>query len=1197
MNCPQCGTENPEGANFCLNCGAGLALACSRCGATLPPQARFCFLCGAQLGAAAPMAPEALADRLERLVPKEFAERLLATRGQVGLERRVVTILFSDVKGSTALAEKLDPEDWLEIMDDAFDVLIEPVYRYEGTLARLMGDAVLAFFGAPIAHEDDPERAIRAGLDIIAGAEDYAARLEQQRGLAGFNVRVGIHTGLVVVGEVGPDFRVEYTAMGDAVNLAARMESAAQPGTVLITADTHKLVAPLFDSEALGPIEVKGKAEPVPAYRVLAPKEVPGKPRGIAGLESRLVGREAELAALQAAVERLQAGVGGVVTIVGEAGIGKSRLVAEVRSGATHGRADSVRRLECALHLEYLTWVEGRCLSYGMSIAYLLWLDVLRGLLGVTVEDSPGSVRDALRDRVQTLCPERFDAVYPYLGRLMSLPLEDEVESRLGELDGREVKERTFRAVETLISCATAERPLVLVCEDLHWADNTSVELLEEVLPLTDRVPLLLVCVFRPRREHPSSRLRETIARDYRHRHTDLWLEPLSTAESETLVSNLLWVEDLPEQLKGRILDHAEGNPFYLEEVLRSLIDAGALAQEEASGRWYATRDVADIAIPDTLQGVLLARIDRLQEEARRVLQMASVIGRIFLYRILAEIAQAECDLEGELLTLQREEMIRERARIPELEYIFKHHLTQEAAYNGLLKRERRTYHRRVAEALERLFPDRIEEQVGLLAHHWERAGVNDKAVSYLIQAGDYGRKSYACTEAIAHYDMALELAESTSLPDTILAAIHERRGQTFASIDNLSAARHDLYWVLEWARRRGDRVKEAETLLELISPLLTGHELDQAHACAQEAHAIAAALGDNRLIARSTGALGAALCVRGDLERARDYLQTALAAVQAFEVRDWPTEILQYYLLERYWRGDFGEVLDRVDEFLAVAEATRTPALTYGIHLFGALAWCSLGEYQTALELLAQGHEFAQEAGITNAPAELLNCMGWVHQEIYNLEQSVWLNEECSRVAQELGETESEANALVNLGVDYMWLGDQGRAEECFVRAWALLEKQFGGFRWRWKTRLLAAWGELRLAQDQAKQALDFAERCLELAVQTSARKNLVKGWRLKGQALAALGQLQEAVLWLTKAADMAEEIGNPPLHWKCRFALGEVLQQQGHHAQARELYAQAAKVIEGTQSSLRDPELRETFLAAGPVRAALRAAGCLQE
>jgi ABC-type oligopeptide transport system substrate-binding subunit/class 3 adenylate cyclase len=738
MQCPRCNTENPQQAKFCVNCGARLTLVCSQCRTELPPQAKFCFVCGTQV--AALPAAEGLTQALQRLVPREFAERLRATRGQVGKERRMVTILFSDVKGSTAMAEDLDPEDVMEIMDGAFDVLIEPIYRYEGTVARLMGDAILAFFGAPITHEDDPERACRAALEIIKGTRKYAARLEEERGIHGFNVRVGINTGLVVVGEMGSDLRVEYTAMGDAVNLAARMESEAEPGTILITEDTYKLIAPLFETEALGAIEVKGKAEPVSVYGVVSARVVPSKPRGVAGLESPLVGREAEFSALAEVVACLQAGVGGVVTIVGEAGIGKSRLVAELRKQA---RAD-------------LQWVEGRCLSYGTSIAYLLWLDVLRGLLGVRAEDSPVAVRDALQEHVLALCPDRLDDVYPYLGRLMSLPLEVEDETRIRDLEGEKIKAGTFRAVETLIERGASDRPCVLICEDLHWGDPTSMELLEQLLALTDHVPLLFICVFRPQTERGSWRIRETAARLYRHRHTDLWLDPLSASESETLVGNLLGLEGLSQKLKWRILSHAEGNPFYVEEIIRSLIDTGAIVRDEATGRWQATRDVADIAIPDTLHGVLMARIDRLREDTKRVLQMAAVIGRIFLYRVLAAIAKEERELDAHLLTLQREEMIRERARLPELEYIFKHHLTQEAAYNDLLKKERRVFHRQVAEALERLFPDRLEEQVGLLAHHWERAGEAEKATEYLLRAGDQARLTYAHQEAIDYYQRAL---------------------------------------------------------------------------------------------------------------------------------------------------------------------------------------------------------------------------------------------------------------------------------------------------------------------------------------------------------------------------------------------------------------------------------------------------------
>jgi len=735
MRCPYCDKDNPAQARFCLQCGSRLALVCQKCGAELPLDARFCSACGAPVDTPP---PDRLAEALKRLAPKEYVERLLASRGHVAPEHRNVTILFCDIRGSSAIASQLDPEEMLEVVNGAFERLITPIFRYEGTLTQLMGDAILAFFGAPYAHDDDPERACRAGLDILAATREYADRLERERGIRGFSVRVGINTGPVVVGEVGADLRVAYTAVGDTINMAARMEQAAEPGTVLVTAQTYRRVALVFEARDMGYTEVKGHEEPMGTYRILAPKPV-GKARGIERLVSPLVGRDGELATLREALAQLGAGLGGIVSIVGDAGVGKSRLVAEVRQGADPSRVQ---------------WVEGRALSYGASIPYLLWLDVLRRLLDVTEEATAATVRE----RVQSRCPDRFDDLYPYLGRLLSLPLEAEVEARLAGAGGQALKAGTAAAMGQIIECAAKERPLVLVCEDLHWADSASVQLLEQLFALTDRVPLLFVCAMRPERDRPAWRIGETGRRLYPHRYVELALSPLSPLESRTLVGNLLVTEGLPDALCYRMLEQAEGNPFYLEEILRSLMSSGAIAREGPSGRWLATRDVEEIALPDTLQGILLARIDRLQEDARRVLQMASVIGRVFPYRVLAAVAQEEEGLDRHLVTLQREEMIRERARVPEQEYIFKHYLTQEAAYNALLKRDRRAYHRQVAEAFERLYPERREELCGLLAYQWERAEVAEKGVEYLLQAGDQARTLYAHQEATGFYERALTL-------------------------------------------------------------------------------------------------------------------------------------------------------------------------------------------------------------------------------------------------------------------------------------------------------------------------------------------------------------------------------------------------------------------------------------------------------
>jgi class 3 adenylate cyclase/predicted ATPase len=1137
MQCPKCNRQNPEDASFCMKCGARLDLVCPQCGAELPrdPDVRFCFKCGREiepLPEAPGVVPGTLAERLQRLVPKEFAERLLATRGQVAGERRVVTILFSDVKGSTAMAEDLDPEDVMEIMDGAFDVLIAPIYRYEGTLARLMGDAVLAFFGAPIAHEDDPERACRAALEIVEGAKAYAARLEEERGISGFNVRVGINTGLVVVGEVGSDLRVEYTAMGDAVNLAARMEGAAEPGTVLITEDTHKLIAALFETEALGPVQVKGKAEPVSVYRVLAAKEVPGKVRGIAGLESPLVGRQAEFASLQEALGRLQAGVGGIVTIVGEAGIGKSRLVAELRN------QNLAKVSEPSQGLASPQWVEGRCLSYGTSIAYLLWLDVLRGLLGVTPEGPLARVREVLRERVEALCPESLDQVYPYLARLMSLPLEEGTQALLRGLDGTQLKANIFQALETMLKCAADEDPLVVVCEDLHWADPTSIEVLEQLLPVTDRAPLLMMCVFRPEKEHGSWRLRETAAREYGHRHTDLWLEPLSAAQSETLVRNLLRLETLPQELRTRMLSQAEGNPFYVEEIIRSLINEGAIVEEKATGRWRATREVGEISIPDMLQGVLMARIDRLEEETKRVLQMASVIGRVFLYRVLAEIAEEGWRLDDRLLTLQREEMIRERARIPELEYIFKHELTREAAYNGLLKKERRVFHRQVAEALERLFPERVEEQAGLLAHHWEWAHEPAKAIGYLQQAGQQAVRVSANQEAIAHFTRALDLLQT--LPDTPQRVQREFVLQLAVSAPLIATRGWGAPGVGRACRRARElsrqmaQVPQLPSLLNLLYQYhLIRAEHETALELAQEILAVAERGEDPLQIAFSMGALGTSYFYLGEFTSAQACQKQVVAAYDPEKHRslafvygqDIAVLHMSYQARATWFLGYPDQALELNRKAIALARGLDHP---FSLAL--------------ALSMACWTHAKRREAGATEERAEeaigVAAPRGFVFFEMICRCFQGWARIQEGAVGEGMAQMRHGLAGLEATGTEFhrshflTWLAEghtkAGQVEEGLARlaeALDLVEKT--GERYyeaeihRLKGDLLWMQGNGSGAEAEYGKAIEVARGQKAKSLELRAKVSLCRLWREQGKREEARERLAEIYGWFTEGFD----------------------------------------------------------------------------
>ncbi len=759
MVCSKCQTQNPDNARFCMNCGAPLAQHCANCQSDLAPGARFCSNCGQPVNIQT-LADNARLTRLAAAAPAPLADKIRSA--PLTSERKIVTCLFADVVGSTSLAERMDADDWTEIMNRAFDRLSPAIYRYEGTIARLLGDALLAFFGAPVAHEDDPVRAVHAALDLLSATRAYAQEVRARYGIE-FAIRVGLNTGHVVVGNVGSDLKYEYTAMGDAVNLAARMQSAARPMTALISEHTHRHIAPVFDCLDLGPIEVKGKAEPVRVYEVQSPKAAPGRRRGLeaAGLESPLVGREAELAALAQASHAVQAGLGRAAVVIGEAGLGKSRLITEW-CGDIHRRGV---QLTAPITTTTPQWFEGHCLSYGQGLAYHLLIDLLRSLIGVPATADEPATHAALNRFTSERLGEAAPEVFPYLGHLLSLKLEGAALERVQALDPPALQSRYLDALRQLLSALAAQKPLGLILDDIHWADPSSVELLVKLLPLTAEKPILFCFVTRPDRETPGWKL-ISAARDLGAALTEITLQPLSEAESRQLVANLLEVEALPERVRASILRKAEGNPFFVEEVIRMLIDRGVLTRSGQTGNWIAAQDIEAVDIPDNVHGLLLARIDRLVEDAKRTLRVASVIGRQFSVRVLEQVNA----LVQSLSALEASDLIRLAATQPELEYLFRHALIQEAAYSSLVKQDRKQLHLAVGEALERLYPDRLDsrELAPVLAQHFYQAGDDQRAMKYLTLAGDAAARVYANAEAALHYVRALDIARRMAPTPTL---------------------------------------------------------------------------------------------------------------------------------------------------------------------------------------------------------------------------------------------------------------------------------------------------------------------------------------------------------------------------------------------------------------------------------------------
>jgi class 3 adenylate cyclase len=631
MKCPNCQTENPADAKFCFNCGHKFVRRCTNCQSELPAGARFCMNCGQPVEAAATADDDARRARLAAATPAPTAQKMRAAH--LSGERKVVTALFLDVVGSTALAENMDPEDWTQIMNQAFDVLSRVIIKdYEGAIARLMGDAILAFFGAPVAHEDDPVRAVHAALSLLEKARQYAEVVRARNGIE-FAVRIGINTGPVVVGEVGSDLKFEYTAMGDAVNLAARMQSAARPMTCLISEHTYRFVAPVFDCLDLGLLEVKGKAEPVRVYEVQKPKAQQGRLRGLAGLESPMVGRTAELNSLLLLTSAVRAGLGRAVVVVGEPGLGKSRLIAEWKAAAA-SPADGTPAPEL--------WAEGHCLSYGQGLAYHLLLDLLRSLIGVPATASEPETRAALHALVdQAIGADAAMEVYPYLGHLLSVQLEGEAGERIKMLDPQALQNQYLSALRQLLRALAHRQPLVVILDDIHWADPSSTDLLIKLLPLISEAALLLCLVTRPDRDAHGWKLLTAARERLGAGLTEINLNPLSDSDSRQLVSNLLEIESLPDSIRSLILKKAEGNPFFVEEVIRMLIDRGAIYKQDNS--WAAGKEIGSIEIPDNLQGLLLARIDRLPDDVKRTLRVASVIaviGRQFSVKVLEQVLE-----------------------------------------------------------------------------------------------------------------------------------------------------------------------------------------------------------------------------------------------------------------------------------------------------------------------------------------------------------------------------------------------------------------------------------------------------------------------------------------------------------------------------------------------------------------------------
>ncbi len=1022
MKCPKCQFENPEGSSFCLECGSKLELPCPQCGNALPSEAKFCNKCGQDLRKSTE-APPIDFDHPQSYTPKFLADKILTTRSTIEGERKLVTVLFADVADYTFIAEKLDPEEVHQIMDGCFKILMDEIHKYEGTINQFTGDGIMALFGAPVAHEDHAQRACHAALSIQKVLENYEKKIKKDFG-AEFKMRIGLNSGPVIVGSIGDDLRMDYTAVGDTSNLASRIEKKAKPGTSLVSAHTHKLVRDFFEFKSLGKFEVKGKAEPQDVFELIKAGEVDTRiGASVAKGLTRFVGRKNSMAALMDAYNKAQSGSGQVVGVVGEAGVGKSRLILELKNRLPNDK---------------FTYLEGRCLQYGGTMVYLPILDVLRSYIEIKEGDLEVLIKKKMKEKILQL-DEKLQGVLPSFHELFSLTVEDEAYQKLESMQKRE---KTFEALRDLLVRESQTRPIILVVEDLHWIDKTSEEFLSYLIEWLANTNILLIFLYRPEYTHGWG------SKSY---YSQIGLTQLTLQTSAELIRAVLYDCEIEPALKTLILERSAGTPLFIEELTHSLLENGSIQREK--NQCFLAIAPKDIQVPDTIQGIIAARMDRLEDNLKRTMQVASVIGRDFAFRILETITGMREKLKSYLLNLQGLEFIYEKSLFPELEYVFKHALTQEVAYNSLLLKRRNEIHERIGRAIEKLYPDRLEEFYEMLAYHYSKSENSEKAYQYLKLSGDKAIKNYSNSEALRFYEEAFE----------VLSKMPETEGNKREQIEvRISMAGPMLY--LNWPEGSFENLREGERLSkELEDKKSLGY------------------------LMTLTGVYYA--WKKGELLLGIKYCEDSYRESEKINDIGLMASTGGYLCLLYWWAGECRKSVAVASKVIVLLEKTQRQSESFGrpfnlysvIHAWNANCTTMLGNFEKGRALLEKGLDFALKIKDLRSLAVLELQSGWARNFRGEGKNAKAHLQNCIKYCEQ-GFIYLFGITWVNLGWSYFLLGDLKSAREYTEKglkfhSGAENQTDMGFFYWLLSMIDLDS-GELENAQNRAEKALKLCQK-----------------------------------------------------------------------------------------------------------------------
>ena len=946
MRCPKCQFDNPEDSNFCLECGQKLEQKCPQCEKALPLRAKFCNSCGHELttkpgpSAREPSFDEKL-SRIQKYLPQGLTEKILSQRDRIEGERKQVTVMFCDLEGYTALSEKLGPEETYAVMDQVYEILIHKVHDYEGTINEMTGDGIMALFGAPIALEDAPQRAIRSSLSIHREITRLNDALKQQKiTLPPLKLRIGIHAGPVVVGTLGNDLRVDFKAVGDTVNLASRMEGLAEPGTTLITEDIFKLTEGFFRFEALGKKQIKGKEEPVKVYRVIASStrrtrfEVSTE-RGL----TPFIGRDRELELLLDGFERSKTGKGQAFSIVAEAGIGKTRLLYEFRK---------------AIANEPVTFLEGRCLSYSRGIAYHPIIDILKSNFDILETDGETDIIEKIKNGLNILGADEISTL-PYILELFSIEKSgiDKI-----PISPQGKKDRINEALKRIVAKGSEIQPLIMAIEDLHWIDKSSEDVFISIVESISGSKVFLIFTYRP------EYLQAWAARSY---HNQINLNRLSNRECLAMASYHLNMAELDRDLENLILEKAEGIPFFIEEFIKSLKNLDLIARK--GNKYYLKENASAISVPTTIQDVILARVDKLSDAAKEVLQAGSVIEREFSYELIKKVVAIEDqELMSYLSTLKDAELLNERGIYPDLTYIFTHALTREVVYNSILNKRRKNWHSVVGEAIEELYKEKISENYGLLVEHFYLSERYEKAGQYSKLASRKALKSAAVVDAIEYSNKLIASLENLPRTDETQRKIIDARsklGLNFIELNFFHDANMAIEPIFELTEKIDykKRIPQIYTVMGAVQ-FCVEETFQTAFKYLETALQISEELDDIASIVYANYWLGYAFAVNCEFSKALFHMEQSLDFHVKANSLSWVAVLksLISYLVY-YYGGNIRKACQFSREAVHLSEETGDihsklfAYSCYGVSLF------AKGVFEEAKSALLQGLEFSQKA------------------------------------------------------------------------------------------------------------------------------------------------------------------------------------------------------------------------------------------